>query len=75
MTRPVWHSVHTNIDGLIIDRDRCYPDLELSMVPMGRALPREEQTRRLRIQIDDKTITVLGEESIVRLRAFLDERP
>ena len=71
---PVWRSVHTDIDGALIDRDTGHLPVELTLEPMGRALGREHQTVQLIIQIG-KTKTVLDQKGVDQLKAFLEEKP
>jgi hypothetical protein len=71
----VWRSAHTEIDGMLIDRDRGYPDLELVMEPVGTGLPKDQQSRELTIRVGSRGTTKLDEKGIAALRAFLDEVP
>jgi hypothetical protein len=73
--RTSWRSVHAEIDGALIDRDRAYNNLILEMRPLGTELPKSEQVRELHLNIEDGVETVLDEEGLAALEAFLKEKP
>jgi hypothetical protein len=70
-----WRSVHVEIEGALIDRDRSYNNLILAMLPVGTELPKDQQVRELHLNIEDGVETVLDEEGIEALAAFLKEKP
>lgn len=69
-----WRTLHLDIDGVIHDRESGEPDLELEMMPIGTELPLDQQSRELKITING-TSTILDEEGIADLVAFLEMRP
>jgi len=63
---------HLEIEGDILDYDNAYPDLLLAMEPMGIALPKDRQSRQLRVRIGKKE-TVLTDKAIDELYAWLGD--
>jgi len=69
MATTTWTTVHLKIDGTSIDRERGNPPLELEVVPIGRALPKNEQRRLLRVRIGAAE-TEIDEDGIAAIVAF-----
>jgi hypothetical protein len=76
-----WKTLHLEINGAMIDRDLAHPRLRLEMQPMGTQLEEGSQSRRLVITVesdahaDEDNATVLEEDGIAALAAFLKLRP